>query len=377
MKPRIFIILTSILLIIFVIASPLTAEEMDDKSKHGAQEAEEVSEKVEDEESKEKTNKPKFAAIPIPNYNEATGFGLGALVGLFYPVSRTDEVSPPSSTMLFGFYAENETWAFGLAQKLYLKEDKYRLTLALARASINFQYYAEAVGGIFINYNTGAKFGLVKTEIQVLSNFYLGLKYRYSRNRTIFDIPIDYDPPERTYSGLGPTVSYDSRDNIFSAYSGAYVELETLFNQSFLGSYRDYTLLDFEANKYFSLESNHVLAARLYIGMGLGDVPFEDQAIIGQTDLRGYTDGKYRADQKYTIQAEYRWNFYKKLGVVAFAGLGWVADKISQVRFEDTLPSLGVGIRYMMIREYRINIGIDFAVGKDETAFYFRITEAF
>jgi len=344
----------------------LSAHEMEEKSKRET-----------DTKSEKKTNKPKFAAIPIPNYNEATGFGLGAIVGFFYPVSKTDEVSPPSSTMLFGFYAENKTWALGLAQKLYLKEDKYRLTFALARASINFQYYAEGIGGIFINYNTGAKFGLLRAEFQALSDFYLGLKYRYSRSRTTFDIPIEYEPPENTYSGLGPTVSYDTRDNIFNANSGAFIELETLFNQSFLGSDRDYTLLDLEANKYLSLKTNHVLAMRLYTAMGLGDVPFEDQAIMGFVDLRGYTSGKYRADQKYALQAEYRWTFYKKFGVVAFAGVGWVADKISQIRFEDTLPSVGAGIRYMMISRYRINIGIDFAVGKDDSAFYFRISEAF
>lgn len=332
------------------------------------------------EESKQqekKSDKPKFAAIPVPNYNKSTGFGLGAIVTLLYPMSSEDEISPPSSTTLFGFYASNKTNVFGAAQKFHLKEDKCRFTLALARASINFQYYAENIGGEFIDFNTGSKFGLLKGELELLSDFYLGLKYRYMKGRTKFDIPIEYDPPENTYSGLGPTVAYDTRDNVFNAYTGYFITLETLVNHSAFGSDRNYSLFELKANRYLALKESQRLALRLFLKVGAGDVPFEDQAVIGLTDLRGYSSGKYRADQKYTIQGEYRWTFYKKFGMVAFAGIGWVADRMSEIRLEDTLPSVGVGLRYMMIPQYRINIGVDFAVGKDDTAFYFRINEAF
>jgi outer membrane protein assembly factor BamA len=331
----------------------------------------------ETEQQKEKIDKPKFAAIPVPNYNESTGFGLGAIATLLYPMDREDEISPPSSTTIFGFYAKNKTNVLGAAQKFHLKEDKYRFTLALARASVNFQYYAENIGGVFIDFNTGSKFGLIKGEIEVLSDFYLGLKYRYMRSRTKFDIPIEYDPPENTYSGLGPTVSYDTRDNTFNSYNGYFLELETLFNHSTLGSDQNYSIYEFKANRYVALKDNQRLALRLFLKVGIGDVPFEDQAVMGMTDLRGYSSGKYRANQKYTIQGEYRWTFYKKFGMVAFAGMGWVTDRMSEIRLEDTLPGAGLGLRYMMIPQYRINIGIDFAVGKDDIAFYFRINEAF
>ncbi len=328
-------------------------------------------------EEKNKTKKTRFAAIPIPNYNEATGFGLGLMLSLYYPVDKDDEISPPSSTTFFGYYAKNKTNVVGIAQKFYLKEDKYRVTLAFARASVNFQFYDENITGDFIDYNTGSRFALLKGELQVLKDFYLGLKYRYSRSRTTFDIPIEYDPPENTYSGLGPTVSYDSRDNISNPNSGCLAELQSLFNHSIFGSDQDYTILELGINRYLTLKENHILALRLHAKIGLGDVPFEEQAILAGTDLRGYTSGKYRADQKYTFQAEYRWAFAKKFGMVAFAGFGYVADKISEIRLEDILPSAGVGLRYMMIPDYRINIGVDIAVGKDDTAFYFRITEAF
>ena len=46
--------------------------------------------------------------------------------------------------------------------------------------------------------------------------------------------------------------------------------------------------------------------------MSIGDVPFQGQNVVGQDDIRGYSSGKYRDNQAYVIQAEYRWRFYKK-----------------------------------------------------------------
>ena len=51
----------------------------------------------------EPSGKPRFAFVPIPNYNESFGFGLGAIASLYYPISKADIKSPPSSTTLFGF----------------------------------------------------------------------------------------------------------------------------------------------------------------------------------------------------------------------------------------------------------------------------------
>ena len=327
--------------------------------------------------SSDTTDRTRFAFIPIPNYNEATGFGLGLMASLFYPLDRQDTVSPASSTTLFGFYSANKTWVLGAAQRMHLKEDRYRINLALAAASVNYQFYDEWITGGFIDYNASSGFAFAKGSLRVLPDFYLGLKYRYTRSRTTFDIPIEYEPPLETYSGLGPILTYDSRNSVFAPSAGFFVEFESLINRRFLGSEKDYSLFEIKANHYRGIGNNQVLAFRVAAKIGTGDVPFNDQAIMAGTDLRGYSSGKYRGDQKYTAQAEYRWAFHRKLGLVAFAGFGYVADSLNQIRIEDTLPSLGVGIRYLAIPSMGITVGVDAAVGKDDTSFYFRILEAF
>jgi hypothetical protein len=79
----------------------------------------------------------------------------------------------------------------------------------------------------------------------------------------------------------------------------------------------------------------------------------------------------------YALQAEYRWRFYKKLGMVGFFGIASAVEHISDIPTEELLPGGGIGIRYMMIAKERINVGVDFAKGKDDWGLYFRIGESF
>ena len=67
------------------------------------------------------------------------------------------------------------------------------------------------------------------------------------------------------------------------------------------------------------------------MNIATGDVPFEGQNIVGRDDIRGYKDGKHRADQVNSLQSEYRWNIYKKWGMVAFAGEATAVDSFSEL----------------------------------------------
>ncbi len=69
----------------------------------------------------------KLAAVPIPAYSESFGWSIGLVVAGFYKVNSADTISPESVTALFGFYAENKTWAAGFYQQFYLDEDMWRM----------------------------------------------------------------------------------------------------------------------------------------------------------------------------------------------------------------------------------------------------------
>lgn len=63
--------------------------------------------------------------------------------------------------------------------------------------------------------------------------------------------------------------------------------------------------------------------------------------------------------------------------MVAFAGIGQVAPSLKELTSDNLLPSAGLGLRFRASEEERVNLSIDFAVGKDSDAWYFRIGEAF
>jgi hypothetical protein len=138
-----------------------------------------------------------FAAVPVLDYSNATGFGFGVLGQIFYKVSKKDSLSPVSSTGAFGMYTTNGTWFGALFQRLYLNEDKWRVLAAIGAGTINYQYFQEIplFGGAFVGFNTQADFALLKVERKVIGKFYAGLLGIYANSKTVFDLP-EFIPPE-------------------------------------------------------------------------------------------------------------------------------------------------------------------------------------
>ncbi len=120
-----------------------------------------------------------------------------------------------------------------------------------------------------------------------------------------------------------------------------------------------------------------MLVSRLFTDIAAGEVPFNGENVVGQDDLRGYSQGRYRAEQVYALQTELRQNIHNKFGMIGFLGVGYAMDKPSELAQVDILPSAGLGFRYLMIPDEKINIGVDVGVGRDDWSLTFRIGETF
>jgi outer membrane translocation and assembly module TamA len=78
----------------------------------------------------------------------------------------------------------------------------------------------------------------------------------------------------------------------------------------------------------------------------------------------------------YVAQAEWRTQVTARWGATAFVGIGQVGPDFGSL--EDRLPAAGVGVRFLVAPEHRVNLSADLAWNKDgETSFYLRIGEAF
>ncbi|MGB5172105.1 MAG: hypothetical protein WBN11_07280 [Eudoraea sp.] len=70
-------------------------------------------------------------------------------------------------------------------------------------------------------------------------------------------------------------------------------------------------------------------------------MPFDGYQNYGiRNSLRGYAVGKYKGKNMVAAQAEYRWRFYKKWGMLGFAGIGsvWGNDSEEEAFEQALLP---------------------------------------
>jgi len=330
------------------------------------------------------SNKLKIAAIPIINYNRTQGICLGAMFAGYYKVNPKDTISPSSKTGVFGMYTSEGSYMLFGFQQFYLAEDKWRISAAGGYIDINFQFYYDdpslSLGG-FTDYNTQANFALLQVQRNVFKDLYAGMTFIYNKSTTKFDVPDEFGNDQTTVSNLnsiGYIFSNDTRDNVNYPTKGSFMNFRNLFYRDWTGSTYDFTKFMINRNRFFKLSTDDkkILATRINCTIATGDVPFEGQTVVGSDDIRGYSQGEFRNDQVYTLQGEYRWNVYRKFGLVGFFGVASATKNFGDI-LDQVLPGGGIGFRYRMIPSEKINVGVDFGVGKDDYSITFRIGESF
>ena len=330
-------------------------------------------------------NNLKLAAIPIINYNRTQGFSAGGMVSGYYKVNRNDTVSPSSNTGILALYTAQQSYVLIGFQRFYLAQDRWRIVAGVGTANVNFQFYYDdplVASSDFVNYTTKSSFASVQVQRKVVGKLYGGLIGQYISAKTTFAIPNAEgkdSSDERHLNNLGYIFSNDSRSNVNYPVKGVFINFKNQFYRDWIGSNNDYTRYLINYNQFFDLSKNekNVLAVRASFDIATGDVPFEGQSVVGSDNIRGYSQGKYRGNQVYTAQTEYRWNFYKRFGMVGFFGLASAVENFNDIFNSKILPGIGAGLRFRMIPSEKINIGIDGAVGRGDYSISFRIGETF
>lgn len=222
---------------------------------------------------------------------------------------------------------------------------------------------------------------------KVVSDFYLGISYeyqnvfnfQYKETGSLFEKENITGRHGGQISGLGLLFTWDSRDNAFSPSRGFFVQYSSTHYQDYLGSDFNFSLRNLDVRKYFSLKKNRVLAFQFNLVSTVGNTPIRDLATMGSNSyMRGYYDGRYTDYHMVAFQGEFRFPVYKKWGLTTFAGLGRVGDHLKDVfTFQDLKPSVGIGIRYALRPAEKLNLRVDYGVGRQSQGSYINIGEAF
>ena len=145
-----------------------------------------------------------------------------------------------------------------------------------------------------------------------------------------------------------------------------------------LGSDFTYWTFEHDDRRYISLADDKVLAIQAYISMAIGEAPFNRlPAMGGQNRMRGYYEGRYRDEAYLMGQVEYRQVLSGRWGFVVLGAVGDVAEDLTKFHGSDFKLAGGAGIRFLFNKEEKVNLRVDFGIGKDTSGVYFGLEEAF
>ncbi len=311
--------------------------------------------------------------------------GTGLIVGGAYFYSQTEEQAkkqPASLTGAAGMYTSNESKAFIIGQQNYWKDDRWRFTGVLGAADIRLSILApdeESNQGTSVDYTVSGPLLFTQLSRRLKGDWYGGLQFsvigaaQTIQTNTEGDSS-DLDIGDVVVAGLGPILEYDSRDLPMNSYSGQHLKIQAIFNYQSLDAGDSYQSYSAFYRSYHSLTDSVVLAWELQGCQRVGTVPLWSACTVA---LRGFAATDYLGMQSVSTQVEARWKFSKRWGLVGFAGVGSIDDSFSGVRDDNSIPSYGLGVRFMVLQSKRINMRVDFARSDNSDAVYLSVGEAF
>jgi hypothetical protein len=329
-----------------------------------------------------------FVVAPLPISSPAVGSGIVPVLAYIFPTSTGDKTSPASLVGAVGLVTDNGSRAIALGGEVYFKQNTYRTTAIYARGNLNYDLYGLGSG------DSQPKLPIKQTGQVVFAEFlrrtwwkvFLGPRFVWGsslitvRPNNVGTVPLPPDLGLHTnLTAVGFRLNRDTRSNRFYPTAGTLLDFTADFFTQGLGSKYSFQSYKINFSKYWNLTQNQVLASGSFACFTGGEPPFYGNCIYGtNSQLRGYTAGRYLDRYMFGTQLEYRLALPKRFGLVGFGGLGEVVPGGNQpFRTKNFLPSGGGGARFELSKKYHVNLRVDFAQGKDGHTWSVGVGEAF
>ena len=333
-----------------------------------------------------------FLPVPIIITEPAVGYG-GGLAAVFFRDSMRENASrkgpsgesiPPDIFAVALEATENGTKFGGLGGMASFADDRWRYRGGAAKLSANLDFYG--AGGVLgggaqkIGYNLDGWGAMQQVLYRVgASNtwitgrwFYLDTRSSLHTDNTGDAMLPDFAFAKRS-SGIGPTLEYDSRDNIFTPSRGWTGSLDLTFYDPAWGSDNRFQSYRGHAFAYWPFARDFVLGGRIDGRAARGDVPFYMLPFI---DMRGVPAARLQDENTGVVEAELRWNLTPRWALVGFAGAGRAWGTHDSFADAPTAVSKGAGFRYLIARRLGLYVGVDFAKSNYDHAFYIQVGNA-
>ncbi|MEI7703426.1 MAG: BamA/TamA family outer membrane protein [Deltaproteobacteria bacterium] len=363
------------------------------------------------------------AILPAIGYNPAMGalFGVTGTLGMYLGPATTTTISNMQAVAL---YSTMNQLTIQVSTTVLTARNEWELQGDWRFLLFNQKSYGLGTGPQAMSAVAFVEdFNLVRLHETVLRNvwadLYLGLGYRLDAYYGVqakamdldspspvvdpgyaYSVAYGFNPGQQVLSGASLAVLYDSRDSTIDPYRGIYGSATFTVNPTWLGSSLASTGMEAQFRAYVPLSDDvprNVLGFWLfYRGISSGAAPYLTLPSIGWDQKnrtgRGYVQGRWRGTQELYGEVEWRFRITNNglLGGVVFAnaetfaspafqatGPGWSygSEKVGLMQF--IRPAGGVGLRFMMNRDSRTNVSLDFALGESSFGVWFNAGEYF
>ena len=331
-----------------------------------------------------------FLALPEFSYGDNDGVGLGFTARMYindYRPRPAGFIKRQSYVDFSGNFTFKGNLSLSIRPTIYLLDDRL-----LIRGYFGLRHYPSTFHAIGSDTTDDQKedYDNNSTRLRAsvywrwFKHVYIGLGFHY----------YDYGVSDKVEGGMldqgnitgsdGAKISgvslhylYDSRDDQFAPLRGIFTQIDGYFNGKCLGSSEDYTKYLIDLRYYLPVGKNQLIAMNFYSQIAVGDVPFQDMALLSNgVHSRGFGSGRYLDKNLMSFQAEYRY-YFGRFGVSAFASTANVGDTPLKALKMDKF-TFGGGLRFKPFRGQRMYFRGDVGFNTHgDVQFYLGIDELF
>jgi len=326
-----------------------------------------------------------FAPVVFPITEPAVGYGLaGGLAFIDKPQEQAQAgFGRPDITAVGGMYTEKGAWGAVAGDVRHWLDDRLQTLVGLGYASINLDFYGVGDDPVLRNeplaYTLEPLGGVARAKYRLAnSRWWAGLGYIFATTQVAFDKPagtpgLPAFESDSRIGGLTPTLSYDSRDNLFTPTHGTFAEATAgLFSEA-LGGDADFQRVGLVLTHYVALHPRLTLGLRGDVNLSFGDAPFYMCPFVY---FRGVQAMRYQGEHVGQAEAELRWRFWKRFSLVGFVGGGMAWNDFERYEKSHSVVAGGTGFRYEVARKYGLHMGLDVAFGPDDPILYVQFGSA-
>lgn len=335
--------------------------------------------------------KTSFTAYPYLAYSSETKIMIGAFSFLKYDLSVSE---PEAKATEFGvlsntIYSQNKQFLLVVIPRFVYQDWEVESDLLFRSWPDSFyglgNFTDQEVSEPFTSNQYSAEFILRRNLDYSLSVAMISALGWHRPTRVLpagmFESTEMLGQQDSFHSGLGFSLKYDSSDGSFFPRKGMKLESKQVWYDNAFGSDFDFQASEYDLCFYLPIGQDQVLAAQSDLEINSGQVPYYMYPELGAR-LRAYDSKRFIDKVRISQRIEQRIfpfsaKFSRRIGFVIFGETGQVASELDQIRLKDWHWSMGLGLRFSILPQERLNLRADIGFGEDSVNFIINAREVF